>query len=149
MLTDQPSMQFYSWDCDCGHMRSIADTEGSWCSRTAAEAEIERLTAENESTRQSLHQVTAAYDALLKRMGAVREAVGTDPHFEAQPAGPMDWVLCANSNCPVERPHNHRRFQQMHLSPETIPSVDCPACSIGNPGTYIKDGRMVCPHRPE
>lgn len=26
---------------------------------------------------------------------------------------------------------------------------DCIACSVGNPGVYIKDGRMVCPHRPE
>lgn len=25
---------------------------------------------------------------------------------------------------------------------------DCMACSVGNPGVYIKDGQMVCPHRP-
>jgi hypothetical protein len=25
---------------------------------------------------------------------------------------------------------------------------DCPACSVGNPGVYVRDGRMVCPHRP-
>lgn len=56
---------------------------GELCGQAAAE--IQRLTADGESTRQSLHQVTAAYDALLKRMGAVREAVGTDPHFD--PAG--------------------------------------------------------------
>jgi hypothetical protein len=27
-------------------------------------------------------------------------------------------------------------------------SGDCISCSVGNPGVYIKDGSMVCPHRP-
>ena len=27
--------------------------------------------------------------------------------------------------------------------------VDCPACNLGNPGVYMKDGRMVCPHTPK
>lgn len=31
----------------------------------------------------------------------------------------------------------------------TVTTSDCPACSVGNPGVYLKDGRMVCPHRPE
>lgn len=26
---------------------------------------------------------------------------------------------------------------------------DCIACSVGNPGVYIKEGRMICPHRPD
>jgi hypothetical protein len=27
-------------------------------------------------------------------------------------------------------------------------NADCCACNVGNPGVYVKDGRMVCPHRP-
>lgn len=26
---------------------------------------------------------------------------------------------------------------------------DCPRCNIGNPGVYVKDGKMYCQHRPE
>jgi hypothetical protein len=26
---------------------------------------------------------------------------------------------------------------------------DCLACNVGNPGVYVKDGVMYCPHRPE
>ena len=25
---------------------------------------------------------------------------------------------------------------------------DCPTCNVGNPGVYVENGRMVCPHRP-
>jgi hypothetical protein len=28
-------------------------------------------------------------------------------------------------------------------------TTDCLACSVGNPGVYVKDGVMYCPHRPE
>jgi hypothetical protein len=27
-------------------------------------------------------------------------------------------------------------------------ALACPACNLGNPGVYMKDGRMICPHRP-
>lgn len=33
--------------------------------------------------------------------------------------------------------------------PGTDARPDCIACNVGNPGVYIKDGRMICPHRPE
>jgi hypothetical protein len=26
-------------------------------------------------------------------------------------------------------------------------NADCCACNVGNPGVYVKDGRMICPHR--
>jgi hypothetical protein len=32
--------------------------------------------------------------------------------------------------------------------PTVETSGDCISCSVGNPGVYIKDGSMVCPHRP-
>jgi hypothetical protein len=39
-----------------------------------------------------------------------------------------------------------RLFYEKQPTMET--SGDCISCSVGNPGVYIKDGSMVCPHRP-
>jgi hypothetical protein len=42
---------------------------------------------------------------------------------ETKPEGPMDWLPCADPGCPLDKPHQHRRFQHMHAQsgPETAP----------------------------
>lgn len=40
---------------------------------------------------------------------------------ETKPESPLDWLPCADSGCPLNKPHQHRRFQHMHAQsiPET------------------------------
>lgn len=48
----------------------------------------------------------------------------------------------------ASHPEAIERLTQFADRAAATKSGDCIACSVGNPGVYIKDGEMVCPHRP-
>jgi hypothetical protein len=65
------------------------------------------------------------------------------PHVNV---GGIPFVIVEDPNMPPDqiefRSANGQQVRVVNID------TDCPWCSVGNPGVYIENGHMVCPHRP-